>query len=392
MLHVPTAEWTESCLDFLIREKVEEGEAIDYKLQLPVDTKTEKAKAAKHVSAFANTFGGRIVIGMDEHEVDGHNYPVKKAPLAERDYVDRLLNTLRAHCQPMPAIAVKPIDLADGSGFCLVVDVAESLSPVMTVGTGENRYYQRVKWNSVAMNERQVRERYERMQTRRDAIEALVAETDPMPCWDPSTGLQSPWLTILTVPSFGALDLFNPAEFQPLNLLFFFRSNQPELARHLPRPKPTYFGLESIEGSAQTPEFMLRIHRTGVIEFHHAVTDAKLGIHQLTPDIIDGPLFVHARQQGQLMLEVLELAENLYRHAGYLSHLHVRGSYVGFGGWHVGSARHGIITPKAHSMDTRVDCLSEDRFEFAQGLLDRVWQAAGAHECDERLRRLVMPA
>ena len=93
------------------------------------------------------------------------------------------------------------------------------------------------------------------------------------------------------------------------------------------------------------------------------------------------------------MLDVLELAENLYRATGYVSALHIRGEYVGFGGWRPdsGSPQHNIVSPRPHQLDTSVDRLFQDRFDFVEGLLDRVWQSAGADQCDRRFDRSWSP-
>jgi len=58
-----------------------------------------------------------------------------------------------------------------------------------------SRYYHRIDAKSLPMGEREVRERSSRMEAR-----AGVGDTPP-------------WFTLLLVPLFGPLDIFNPAEF-----------------------------------------------------------------------------------------------------------------------------------------------------------------------------------
>ena len=64
------------------------------------------------------------------------------------------------------------------------------------------------------MGEREVRERYARMETRADVVDRLVDEAKPMRMVGAgAVGGTPPWFTLLPVPLFGPVDVFNPAEF-----------------------------------------------------------------------------------------------------------------------------------------------------------------------------------
>jgi len=385
MLETPTVKWEPSDLQYLIDNEVEESERLDYKQAMPLGSEEKNCEAAKDVSALANTAGGRLIVGLVEHETRGMDVPVEYAPIADVGVLQsRLLDVLHSRCSPSVAPQFKSIKVPDG--HCLVIDVPESLAPVMVTGRREFTYYHRVDRKSFPMTEREVGERYERMHAKRNVIDQMVEEAQPMPRWELGEG-QSPWLTILTVPAFGPVDLFNPAAFRVSGFSQYMPNSRAQLAGQLPTPRPTHSGLESLNGTRGAPEFLLRLHRSGVVEYHHAVRDANLGVH--SPEGINfvnsTGLRVSAGAEGVAMLDFHELAENLYRGTAYASALHIRGEYVGFGGWWPDSGGlHGITTPRPHHMDTSVDRLSADRFDFVRGLLDRVWQSAGANECGHK--------
>src|SRR5687768_2178235 len=57
---------TENDLLNLIESQVSEGKQIDYKIGLSINTDEEKKEFLADVTSFANTSGGRLVIGMNE--------------------------------------------------------------------------------------------------------------------------------------------------------------------------------------------------------------------------------------------------------------------------------------------------------------------------------------
>ena len=75
-------------------------------------------------------------------------------------------------------------------------------------------YYHRVDSKSLPMGEREVRERHARMEARADVADRLVEEAKPTRMVGAgAVGGTPPWFTLLLVPVFGPVDIFNPAEF-----------------------------------------------------------------------------------------------------------------------------------------------------------------------------------
>jgi hypothetical protein len=299
-------------------------------------------------------------------------------------FQDRLTDVLGHYCQPNVGVTFRPVPIEEG--HALVIDVAESLAPVMRLGGKENCYYHRVDRKSRPMNEREVRERYERVFVRHEVVERLIEQARPQSGWTMQSEAVA-WLTILCVPSFGHLDMFNPATgFQLKDHLRHVPQLRSERLK-MPVGWPTYFGLETRWGDQKEPRMLLRLHRSGVIEYHHAVYADGV------PDwLVIGPhagpvvrLKIVGLDEARAALDFLELAEGLYREAGYASDVHIRGHYTDLvGRWMFAAAGGGheiLHDPQAHSMDTSVARLRDDRREFVQGLLDRVWQAGGWIGC-----------
>jgi hypothetical protein len=306
------------------------------------------------------------------------------------EFQDRLLDVLHDLCLPAAGVTFKPI-VVDG-GHCLIVEVAESLAPVMIRREDHNGYYHRVHCKSWPMNERQVRERYERLFVRHATVDAAIEEARPAgrPTDLIQEGATRPaWLTILTVPAFGPQDLFNPATFKVASFGALLRNDREVgFVDLLPSPRPSYFGLEArFAGGLGGREILLRLHRSGIIEYHHTPVDLFHPDQAVLPASRGATvrMTVHGVVEGYAVLEFLELAEALYRKAGFVSDIHIRGLYEGFDEWWTcGQAplRFPFLgPPRAHIVDSSVERLSEDRLSFAHGLLDRVWQAAGLEIC-----------
>jgi hypothetical protein len=139
MLLADPEDWTLAEVGELISGKVPEGQRLDYKSELHLDTKTQKAEAAKDVSGMANAQGGWILFGVGEDE-SGEPLPAEITPLAADGLQTRLENILDSALEPVPRYGMASIRAGEGIILALKVRKARG-RPVMVQGYGQNRYF-----------------------------------------------------------------------------------------------------------------------------------------------------------------------------------------------------------------------------------------------------------
>jgi predicted HTH transcriptional regulator len=84
MLPWELKELTEQRLIEVVTNGREESQRLEYKRSMPFGTWEERLKVLKAVTAFANTFGGDLVIGIEAR--DGFpQLPIVGIPAAEAD-------------------------------------------------------------------------------------------------------------------------------------------------------------------------------------------------------------------------------------------------------------------------------------------------------------------
>lgn len=171
----------EAAVRALAETAAEEGLQLEFKEQLNRDSKEEKREAAKDVSAFANSAGGRIVYGVAEGKLDdGRVVATGIKPLTDGSVGNRLSDVLGAAIHPRTAFAMTHVPIQAG-GVVLVVEVYRSETDLhMVTGYNENRFYRRGARGNVLMTEPEVREAYVQVGTTRASLERRLAEvTDP---------------------------------------------------------------------------------------------------------------------------------------------------------------------------------------------------------------------
>lgn len=157
MSHSPT-EWNEADLLTLVREKVEEGPALEYKrcaaLQKGDDKK--KREVSKDVSALANSAGGTIVYGMIEEghlptQLDQGFDPTE----IRKEWLEQvILSTIHPRLKD---ITINPVDLkthAPGR-VAYVVQVPQSHTAHQSM---DKRYYKRFHFQATAMEDYEIRD------------------------------------------------------------------------------------------------------------------------------------------------------------------------------------------------------------------------------------------
>ena len=156
---MPTpAEWTEQDLLELIKDQVSESLTLDYKASAAMQrTDAKKAELSKDISAFANSAGGLLVYGVVENgHVPTHLDDGFDPNEISKEWIEHVLNSrisrridgLKIH--PVPLSQHRPGRLA------YVVEVpASARAPHMA---SDHRFYKRFNFESVPMEEYEVRD------------------------------------------------------------------------------------------------------------------------------------------------------------------------------------------------------------------------------------------
>lgn len=148
-------ELTEADLQSLAAAGTPESLTLEYKRDPYGTADTEKREFLKDISAFANSAGGHLVIGMTE--VDGAGSEVVGI---ERTQIDTLINRLESLARDgigprLPSVRIRRVDLVNGR-TAIVVRVAKSwIPPHRVAAANHNKYYLR---NSGGVHEASVEE------------------------------------------------------------------------------------------------------------------------------------------------------------------------------------------------------------------------------------------
>lgn len=131
----------------LVRDKVEEGTNLEYKRELPNNT-----RLAEEICALANTIGGTIIIGVREE----NRVPQEIVWVRNRIVEEKIQNILNTAVSPnISNVGVFPFDNPDDSSqFVIVISVPKSLKGPHMVS---NRYMKRAGSTCRPMENEEVR-------------------------------------------------------------------------------------------------------------------------------------------------------------------------------------------------------------------------------------------
>ena len=133
----PLAGLQPADLDGLVSRGIAEGCFVEFKVQFP----PKPERVARTVAAFANTYGGWFIIGVD---TDPHN--VAKSipgfdPKLTPDPTATFRDIVRSHINPVPLFFTRVVTLANGK-FVLVAEIPEGQDTPFV--TSDGRVYRRV--------------------------------------------------------------------------------------------------------------------------------------------------------------------------------------------------------------------------------------------------------
>jgi schlafen family protein len=178
MLPWNLSDLNEQRLTEVVTNGREESQTLEYKRSMPFGTWEERLKVLKAVSAFANTFGGDLVIGIDA--ADGiPQLPIVGIPLAEIDGLKLTFESVaRDSLEPsLPAgtVAFKSIAVGREGQAVLVARIAQSWLAPHRIGRQGNRdFWTRTNAGKESMTITQLRDAFILSGTVREKITDFV--------------------------------------------------------------------------------------------------------------------------------------------------------------------------------------------------------------------------
>ena len=156
---------TKSDLDLLIANDIQESSALDYKDARALGkTDPQRNELCKDVSAFANSAGGQIIYGIQEkghHPVRVQDADAVNPADISREWVEQVIDS---NVQPrIQNLLIQPIDVAPGHvAYVITIPQATSHAPHQAP---DKKYYYRQNFQSVPMEDYQVRDTMRRATT-----------------------------------------------------------------------------------------------------------------------------------------------------------------------------------------------------------------------------------
>jgi Schlafen, AlbA_2 len=213
----PPVEWTEQDVERMISDQVKESLTLDYKeCDALGKADSKKREISKDVSAFANSAGGTIVYGVIERnhlpeKIDAGYDPSE----ISREWLEQVINSTIQ--RRIDGIRINQIDLkkTNPGKVIYVVDIPQSLRAPHIAS--DHRYYKRFNFQSVYMEEYEVRDVSRRLEAPDLRLEvAFVHGPQVQVPWFPD---QTDYSAAIPLRLLLANDSPQPAEVIRVNLL-----------------------------------------------------------------------------------------------------------------------------------------------------------------------------
>lgn len=171
--------WTEAKLNNFISSGIEESLTLEYKSAEALDrSEYKKKEITKDVSAMANSAGGVIVYGISEFsELDKRHLPERITPVNRnefpREWVEQIINAIRPR---IDGIVIHSVNLSSSAtDVAYVIEIPQSNTAHQA---SDHRYYKRFNFQSVPMEDYEVRDVIFREQTPDIYLSFLIEVSD----------------------------------------------------------------------------------------------------------------------------------------------------------------------------------------------------------------------
>ena len=153
MMRQNISEITYADIESLLDNKIDENDVLDYKEEM-----TDKQNLVKHVCAFANTRGGRIILGVKESGKGGYPVEIKGLDTSELNK-ERLEQIILSNVVPRLDVKIKLLPKPNTEKSILLIQIPDShQKPHQSNIT--KKFYKRFQFESAEMTESEVSDRY----------------------------------------------------------------------------------------------------------------------------------------------------------------------------------------------------------------------------------------
>lgn len=383
-LSKPIDEWDAADVEALIDQRIEEGQRLEYKRQLDLDTPKNRCEAAKDVSGLANAQGGLLIYGVEEEEqADGRRVPSRATPLGDGNARSRLEDVLDSAVHPTLNVEVRQVE-ADGGGYFLLVRAFPRLGvPHMVDGYNEMRCYVRVGLKTRPMEQHELTAAYAAAAISESRAADKLAR---LPLLVRPEGItkesrepdreRGPWLGVLTLPVDAPDPLLPMLE---ANSQAFPDDGDYERWGRSQQVRPVLsWDADGYHADLERNDqiaLRLRLFRNGVFEWGTSLAERADSIPSLAV--------------AQYLHDVLGYFVTSYRRVGYLGRLRVwisleegKGSQLGLGDNYRAFDRKPLSADHLEWRgDYSVDGLLHDLAGAIRAAMDRIFVAYGLSRC-----------
>lgn len=146
-------------LQSLIENRVEESTELEYKAAAALEnTDKKKGDISKDISAMANSAGGKVIYGITEKPKPNNHIP-DRIDIVERSQISKewLEQVIQSRISPMiEGITIHPIIIdGDDTKVVYLVEIPQSTTAHQA---SDRRYYKRHNFNSIPMEDYEVRD------------------------------------------------------------------------------------------------------------------------------------------------------------------------------------------------------------------------------------------
>lgn len=288
-----------SDIERLEQDKVPEGDTLDYKRDMIKD-----ADLLKQICAFANTRGGDIIFGIKESGDGGP--PEEIIGLKDSTKKETIEQLVLSNIVPRLEVKIRLVESThDEKKSILIIRIPDSSLKPHFYSKSE-KYYKRYQFESRAMTEQEVCDRYKQRFTNYDKLEQYITDNTPRKAFPPDEVV----LNIIVIPSNIERRLIDTSNLEELkwieNIKMTYKTSCcPESL--LPMK---FFGKGIKFEAWKNCEPLIEIHRNGCIvyrQYMEPINDKLFNVNKVLVGL----------------LNMLEFASKILPHYGYFGEVRI---------------------------------------------------------------------